>query len=323
MPTHSRKRVRWQPADYDAMAPVLIALNPALPKSETLISLKGSDVKYAMRALPSERRRPDLWSHHMPKVRQGFKDAFARMAAKAEPKPEPQVDDYRPQVDPAKQENAQATTETRPAPEKLQELVNKFSKEGKPASNGHVGAVLADAPVRPPVRQVQTKPVQAPTSLDAMVDSFAASLAERFAVSFSQSLAHHLREQLARELPTVARTVMAAPAVAAQPEPAEHKEPAKPKPLHIAVVGALPQQARDIEQAFPELKITCISKDVSSQQAVATAVNADKTILMTDFVGHPIHAALKNKIGEKLVRCSGSVSAVKHQIHVLKCATNH
>jgi hypothetical protein len=89
----------------------------------------------------------------------------------------------------------------------------------------------------------------------------------------------------------------------------------KPKKPRVAIVGPKPNQARELEQAFPELEI--IAFENSNQVTAANVHSCDKIIGMTDYMRHGADGMLRKTFGDKYHRTTGTVSAVKRLIGVL------
>lgn len=106
----------------------------------------------------------------------------------------------------------------------------------------------------------------------------------------------------------------AAPMAPTQPHQEVFKEAGRVK---IAIMGPLPIQANELAQEFPQLDILAMESSSSAKYAVSVFRSATKVIGMTNFMNHSMDGALKRAFGEKYVRVTGGVSAIKRQINLM------
>lgn len=146
-------------------------------------------------------------------------------------------------------------------------------------------------------------PMQHELSIDDLIEMFADSLATKFAESLKRGLIEKLRD--------------AAPAIL---EPYGIEAPiARHWRRPLLVVGLLPAQADLIRKRFENrYDLRFVSSQEPPQLVTAKVGNAEKILLMTNFINHSHqHAAMNAKGRENVLLVSGGITALTKQLESL------
>lgn len=292
-------KVFWTAAEWYKLAVELAFIEPAY--LETLNRLNVADVFRAQRVLDSNRRRQKTTLHGV-KVREHLLPVFTRLRA--------EIAAARSELADARLA-AQAAAEAKAAAAQTAETARQAMQNAAQAAEAEAAQFVAAEAAK--------------TLAGASIGSLVEALAERVMTSAQGVIENAIINALSSERVRNALVVnlyveqgngtspvnarAAAPSVKSETPVTVARLPV------VAIVGALPQQAAEVANSFPQLRVKHIDKNLTSNELKSAVQNADLIVGMTHFLSHSMDGQCYKAGGDRYKRVDGGISAVRRLLH--------
>lgn len=295
----SGHKIFWTDAEWYKIAVELAYIEPSY--LETLNRLNIGDVFRAQRVLPSIRRRPRLGLHGT-KTRAHLLPVFTRLRADIAAA---RVEQANARL--AAQATADAKAEAAQAEEAARQAIQQAARDTEhEAAISEAEATTAALAGASTAALFDALASRLMTSAQGMIENAIISALSSDRVR--KALVVNLYVEQGDHAPAAGQPASRAPSVKSDTPVTVARLPV------VAIVGALQQQAAEIRDSFPQLKVKGIDKNLTSGELKAAVQNADLIIGMTHFLSHSMDAACYKaggERGERYKRVDGGISAVR------------